>query len=159
MSIICKITINKIKTIKNNITLVNQFKGYKFDGRTGNDKFVNFSGNYENAGNVGTSTRDRTTAVNFDGKILGKDANIIGKMLSGGLAVDVNNRILGKVYKIGATILGNDGQYKGRLAYDGSVLDAKGNNIGYVKSNGAYVDLDKKVSGYVLGEVAKNRRN
>ncbi|WP_308780139.1 ZmpA/ZmpB/ZmpC family metallo-endopeptidase-related protein [uncultured Clostridium sp.] len=61
-------TINN-STLKNNITLVNQFKGYKFDGRTGNDKFVNFSGNYENEGNVGTSTRERTTAVNFDGKI------------------------------------------------------------------------------------------
>ncbi len=54
--------------IKNNLTLVNQFMGYKFDGRTPNDKFVNFSGNYESEGNVGTSTRERT-AVNFDGKI------------------------------------------------------------------------------------------
>ena len=60
-------TVNN-SVIKNNLTLVNQFTGYKFDGRTANDKFVNFSGNYENEGNVGTSTRERT-AVNFDGKI------------------------------------------------------------------------------------------
>ena len=73
--------------------------------------------------------------------------------------MDMNEKILGKVYQIGATILGSDGQYKGRLAADGSVIDVKGNNIGYVKSNGSFIDLDKKVSGYVLGEVAKNRRN
>ena len=60
-------TVNN-SVIKNNLTLVNQFVGYKFDGRTANDKFGNFSGNYENEGNVGTSTRERT-AVNFDGKI------------------------------------------------------------------------------------------
>lgn len=55
-------------TIKNNITLVNQFKGYKFDGRTENDRFVNFSGNYENEGNAGTSTRNRK-GIDFNGKI------------------------------------------------------------------------------------------
>ena len=60
-------TVNNSK-IKNNITLVNQFKGYKFDGRTGSDKFVNFSGNYENEGNAGTSTLDRR-GVEFKGKI------------------------------------------------------------------------------------------
>ena len=36
--------------IKNNITLVNQLTGYKFDGRTANNKFTNFSNNYENEG-------------------------------------------------------------------------------------------------------------
>ena len=73
--------------------------------------------------------------------------------------MDLNDRILGKIYKIGATILGNDGKYIGRLAPDGSVTDVKGENIGYIKSNGSFIDLDKKVSGYVLGEVAKNQRN
>lgn len=56
-------------TLRNNLTLVNQFKGYKFDGRTGEGKFENFSGNYENAGNAGTSTRDRLKSINLDGKI------------------------------------------------------------------------------------------
>ena len=55
--------------IKNNITLANQLKGYKFDGRTGNNNFVNFSGNYENEANAGTSTIDRTKDVDFKGKI------------------------------------------------------------------------------------------
>lgn len=61
-------TVNN-STIKNNLTLVNQFKGYKFDGRTAVDKFDNFSGNYENDGNAGTSTRDRVTSISLDGKI------------------------------------------------------------------------------------------
>lgn len=56
-------------TLRNNITLVNQFKGYKFDGRTGEGKFENFSGNYENSGNAGTSTRDRVKSISLDGKI------------------------------------------------------------------------------------------
>ena len=80
-------------------------------------------------------------------------------MLSGDLAIDNNDNILGKVYKIGATILSNDGKYAGRLAADGSVVDAAGKVIGYLKNNGSYIDLDKKVAGYALQEVAKNRRN
>lgn len=56
-------------TLRNNLTLANQFKGYKFDGRTAVDKFDNFSGNYENDGNAGTSTRDRVTSISLDGKI------------------------------------------------------------------------------------------
>lgn len=56
-------------TLRNNLTLVNQFKGYKFDGRTGEGKFENFSGNYENSDNAGTSTRDRLKSINLDGKI------------------------------------------------------------------------------------------
>ncbi|MCI6457959.1 MAG: hypothetical protein MSA56_09680, partial [Clostridium sp.] len=56
-------------TLRNNLTLVNQFKGYKFDGRTGEGKFENFSGNYENSGNAGTSTRDRVKSISLDGKI------------------------------------------------------------------------------------------
>ena len=31
--------------------------------------------------------------------------------------------------------------------------------IGYMKSNGSFIDADKNVSGYLLPEVAKNRRN
>ena len=97
--------------------------------------------------------------VNFDGRIFSKDGKIIGKTLSSGLAIDANDNIIGNIYRIGATILGNDGQYRGRLAPDGSVIDAGGANIGHIKSNGSFVDLDKKVAGYVLQEVAKNRRN
>ena len=70
-----------------------------------------------------------------------------------------NDNILGKIFKIGATILGNDGKYIGRLSPEGKVINAGGQNIGYIKNNGSYIDLDKKVSGYVLQEVAKNRRN
>ena len=112
------------------------------------------------SGDIIISNQDKVVGyVNFDGKIIGIDGTIIGKILSGGLALDLNDHILGKVYQIGATILGNDGQYRGRLSSNGSVIDTQGNNIGYIKSNGSFVDLDKKVSGYVLGEVAKNRRN
>ena len=96
---------------------------------------------------------------NFDGKIIGKDANILGRVLSGELAIDLGNKILGKIYKIGATILGNDGEYKGRITPDGRVVNTAGTNIGYIKNNGSYINLDKNVAGYVLGEVAKNRRN
>ena len=53
--------------IKNNITLVNQTVGYKFDGRTASDKFKNFSGNYENKVNVGKSTTTRA-GIDFTGK-------------------------------------------------------------------------------------------
>ena len=97
--------------------------------------------------------------VNFDGKISAFGGNIIGRVLSGGLAVDDKDNIIGQVFKIGATVLGNDGKYRGRVAPDGKVLDQKGNIIGYIKNNGSFIDLDKKVSGYVLQEVAKNRRN
>jgi len=84
--------------------------------------------------------------VNFDGRIKDRDGSLIGRVLSGDLA-------------IGATILSNDGKYAGRLAADGSVVDAAGKVIGYLKNNGSYIDLDKKVAGYALQEVAKNRRN
>ena len=97
--------------------------------------------------------------VNIDGTITAKDGKNIGRTLSRDLAVDNNDNILGKIYKIGATILGNDGKYIGRLSPEGRVLDTKGQNIGYIKNNGSFIDLDKKVSGYVLQEVAKNRRN
>ena len=97
--------------------------------------------------------------VNFDGRIRNRDGSLIGRTLSGDLAIDNNDNILGRVYKIGATILGNDGSYSGRLAADGSVVDVAGKNIGYLKNNGSYIDLDKKVAGYALQEVAKNRRN
>lgn len=60
-------TLNDSK-IKNNITLVNQLTGYKFDGRTAKNKFTNFSNNYENEGNIGTSTLTRTD-IDFTGKI------------------------------------------------------------------------------------------
>lgn len=112
------------------------------------------------SGDIVVSNSDKVVGyVNFDGKIVGLDGSIIGKAISGGLALDMNDHILGKTFKIGATILGNDGKYKGRLAPDGSVVDTKDGKIGYIKSNGSFIDMDKKVSGYVLGEVAKNKRN
>ena len=97
--------------------------------------------------------------VNFDGKIRDRDGSLIGRMLSGDLAIDNNDNIMGKVYKIAATVLGNDGKYVGRLTAEGTVVDAEGKSIGYLKNNGSYIDLDKKVAGYALQEVAKNRRN
>ncbi|MBR6663652.1 MAG: hypothetical protein IKL33_02375, partial [Alphaproteobacteria bacterium] len=97
--------------------------------------------------------------VNFDGTIKSSDGIISGKVISGGLVLNNQNEIIGKTYKIGSTILGNDGKYKGRLAYDGSVIDIDGKVIGKIKSNGSFIDLDKKLSGYVLPELAKNRRN
>ena len=84
---------------------------------------------------------------------------MIGRSLSSDLAVDNNVAVLGRIFKIGTTILGNDGQYAGRLRYDGSVIGRDGKIIGYLKSNGSFVNLDKKVAGYALQEVAKNRRN
>ncbi len=97
--------------------------------------------------------------VNFDGTISGKDGTILGRTLSSGLAIDQNDNIIGKIFKIGTTILSNDGEYRGRLAPDGGVIDKQGVNIGHIKNNGSFIDLDKKVAGYVLQEVAKNRRN
>ena len=73
--------------------------------------------------------------------------------------VDNNENILGKIYKIGATILNNEGKYVGRLNAKGIVVDEYGKDNGYIKNNGSFVDLDKKISGYALPEVAKNRRN
>ena len=75
------------------------------------------------------------------------------------MAVGSDETVLGRIYKIGTTILGNDGQYAGRLRADGNVVSRDGKIIGYLKSNGSFVNLDKKVAGYALQEVAKNRRN
>ena len=97
--------------------------------------------------------------VNFDGKVSAFGGNIIGRVLSGGLVGDTQNKVIGRAFKIGATILGNNGNYLGRLSPEGKVLDNKGNIIGYIKNNGSFVDLDSRVSGYVLQELAKNRRN
>nr|WP_288555465.1 ZmpA/ZmpB/ZmpC family metallo-endopeptidase-related protein [uncultured Mediterraneibacter sp.] len=55
-------------SVEDNLTLANQFTGYKFDGRTSNTVLERFSGNYEKKEAVGTSTRDRG-GVEFDGKI------------------------------------------------------------------------------------------
>lgn len=75
------------------------------------------------------------------------------------MAVDSNDEILGRIYKIGATVLGNTGKYIGRLSSNGSVIDTENKIIGYLKSNGSFINLDKRVAGYALQEVAKNRRN
>ena len=56
-------------------------------------------------------------------------------------------------------ILSDDGHYVGRLSADGKVISASGENIGYLKNNGSFVNLDKKVAGYALQDVAQNRRN
>ena len=97
--------------------------------------------------------------VMLDGSVKSKDGAKIGRLLSKELAIDDKNNILGRVFKIGATVLNNKGEYIGRVTSEGKVLNKKGENIGYIKNNGSYIDLDKKVSGYVLQEVAKNRRN
>ena len=41
----------------------------------------------------------------------------------------------------------------------GVVVDEYGKDSGYIKNNGSFVDMDKRISGYALPEVAKNRRN
>jgi len=55
-------------TIQNNITFANQAVGYKFDGRTANNKFTNFANNYEAEASAGRSTLTRTD-VDFTEKI------------------------------------------------------------------------------------------
>ena len=97
--------------------------------------------------------------VGFDGTVRGFDNAPIGRILSGRLAVDNQNVILGMAYKTGTAIVSNEGKYLGRLAATGRVISGSGQDIGYLKSNGSFVDLDKNVSGNVLQEVAQNRRN
>ena len=97
--------------------------------------------------------------INFDGRITDNSGAVVGKVISNDLAVDNNENILGKIYKIGATILNNEGKYVGRLNAKGIVVDEFGRNSGYIKNNGSFVNLDNKISGYALPEVAKNRRN
>ena len=79
--------------------------------------------------------------------------------MSSNLVVDNNGKIIGHTYRIGANILSNDGNYLGRLSSDGNVLSITNGKIGYLKNNGSYVNTKNKVSGYVLDEVAQNRRN
>lgn len=55
-------------TIANNIALGNQNRQYKFDGKTENDKFVNYSNNFEYKENRGNSILSRT-GINFAGII------------------------------------------------------------------------------------------
>ena len=96
--------------------------------------------------------------VGFDGVVF-RNGIVSGKILTDGLAVDIQNNILGRVYNIGTTVLSNSGEYMGRLSASGRVVVNKNNEIGFIKSNGSFVDIDKNVSGYVLPEVARNRRN
>ena len=96
--------------------------------------------------------------VGFDGKVY-QSGRVIGKILTDGLAVDMQKNVLGHVYNIGNTVLSNDGSYIGRLSANGKVIEDKNREIGYMKSNGSFIDADKNVSGYLLPEVAKNRRN
>ena len=55
-------------TIANNIALGNQSRQYKFDGKTENDKFVNYSNNFEYKENRGNSISSRN-GINFAGII------------------------------------------------------------------------------------------
>ena len=55
-------------TIANNIALGNQNRQYKFDGKTENDKFVNYSNNFEYKENRGNSISLRT-GIDFAGII------------------------------------------------------------------------------------------
>ncbi|MBP5215784.1 MAG: DUF3659 domain-containing protein, partial [Alphaproteobacteria bacterium] len=96
--------------------------------------------------------------IGFDGVIY-NGGTIVGRILTDGLAIDRQNNIIGRTYIIGNTILSNSGQYMGRLAANGRVLTANNKEIGYIKSNGSFVDIDKNVAGYSLPEVARNRRN
>ena len=83
----------------------------------------------------------------------------IGQILTDGLVVDNQQNILGHIFNIGNPVLSNIGGYIGRINALGKVILHENNEIGFIKSNGSFVDLDKNVSGYSLPEVARNRRN
>ena len=97
--------------------------------------------------------------VSSDGKVIDQEQKIIGRIISSNLVVDNNGKIMGHTYKIGANILTNDGKYVGRLSYTGEVRGLTNGKIGYLKSNGSYINSRNQISGYVLDEVAQNRRN
>ena len=94
-----------------------------------------------------------------DGQVINQDQEIIGKVISPNLAVDNNGKIMGHPHKIGANILGSNGKFLGRLAPDGSVLSTTNGKIGYLNSNGSFINSRNKVDGYVFDEVAQSRRN
>ena len=96
--------------------------------------------------------------VGLDGIITYSDREV-GRILTDGLAVDKQGNILGRVYTIGNNIISNKGKYIGRLGANGKVIADGNQEVGYLKSNGSFVDVDKNVSGYSLPEVARNRRN
>ena len=97
-------------------------------------------------------------SVGFDGQIYYAGA-VIGRSVTDFLAVDLQNNILGHIYNIGQTVLSNEGEFIGRMGANGRVLRDNNQEIGFIKSNGSFVDMDKNVSGYSLPEVARNRRN
>ena len=66
---------------------------------------------------------------------------------------------MGQAYKIGVNILNDDGVFVGRLSANGEVRNLTNGKIGYLKSNGAYINMRNKISGYALDTVAQNRRN
>ena len=96
--------------------------------------------------------------VQFDGSVR-KSGSEIGHILTDGLAMDKQMKILGHIFGIGNAVLSNSGEYIGRVSAGGRVIIGEDNEIGFIKSNGSFVDMDKNVSGYVLPEVARNRRN
>ena len=96
--------------------------------------------------------------IQFDGTVV-KDGNLVGQILTDGLAVDNQKNILGHTFSIGNPVLSNSGAYVGRISALGRVVIDENNEIGFIKSNGTYIDLDKNVAGYSLPEVARNRRN
>lgn len=96
--------------------------------------------------------------VQLDGTII-KNGNLNGQILTDGLAIDNQKNILGHTFSIGNTILSNSGAYLGRISALGRVVVNENDEIGFIKSNGSFVDLDKNVAGYSLPEVARNRRN
>ena len=96
--------------------------------------------------------------ISIDGKVRNKDRTLIGKIVSSNLVVDNNGKIIGYAYRIGANILNGEGMYIGRLSANGEVRGLTNGKIGYLKSNGSYINTRNKVSGYVIDEVAQNRR-
>lgn len=96
--------------------------------------------------------------VGFDGRIYQNGA-VVGHILTDSLAVDMQNNVLGHVYNIGHTVLSNSGEFVGRMNAGGKVVKNINSEIGYIKSNGSFIDVDKNVSGYSLPEAARNRRN
>ena len=127
------------------------------DGKVVNDE-GRFIGEVVN-GDIVIGNDDKVKGfVGFDGKVY-FNGNVIGKVVTDGLATDKQNNVLGHVYSIGSTVLSSRGEFIGRLTANGKVIDNQNREVGYLKSNGSFIDKNKNVSGYVLPEVARNRRN
>lgn len=111
-------------------------------------------------GDIVINEQDKVVGfVNAEGKVLDEEQAVIGKMISSNLVVDNNGKIMGHPYKIGANILGNGGKYFGLPCPERQCVEYNKRKDWIFESNGSYINIRNQVSGYVLDEVAQNRRN